>query len=53
MVIAILPVIAAVVGLLLYVLASNPKVVEIGRLIFSAGILVALWLSASKVLQIG
>jgi hypothetical protein len=29
----------AVIGLLMYVLASNPKVVEIGRIMFWTGLL--------------
>lgn len=53
MLIAIIPLVAAVVGLLMYVLAANPKVVELGRILFAAGILVALWLSATHVVHLG
>lgn len=35
--IAILPLIIAVVGLLLWALASNPKVAEVGRIMFFCG----------------
>lgn len=36
------PALCALVGLLMYVLASNPKLAEIGRLLMFAGILVLL-----------
>ncbi len=42
MLIATIPLLVAVVGLLMYVLASNPKVSEIGRLMFFAGLFVTL-----------
>jgi hypothetical protein len=51
-VIAILPLVAAVVGLLIYVLASNPKTVEIGRLIFATAILVVWYVLASKTFRL-
>lgn len=34
--IALIPVIVAVAGVLLYALATNPKVAEIGRIMFAA-----------------
>ena len=37
--IIILPLLVAVIGLLMYVLASNPKVTEIGRILFWTGTL--------------
>ena len=37
-VMAWLPVLAAIVGLLLYALATNPRAMEIGRLLFFAGL---------------
>lgn len=40
MVIAIIPFIIMIVGLLLWVLASNPKVSEAGRIMFFCGLLV-------------
>jgi len=40
MLVAYLPLLVAIIGLLVYVLASNAKAVEIGRLLFFAGILV-------------
>lgn len=50
-VIAILPAIAAVIGLLTYVLASNAKVAEIGRIVFMTAILVVWFTMASKVVK--
>lgn len=41
--IATIPVLVAVVGLLAYALASNPKAAEVGRLAFACGLLVALF----------
>jgi len=38
-----LPLLFAVVGVLLYALSSNPKIVEIGRLMFACGLLVSLY----------
>ena len=35
------PIVALILGLLMYVLASNPKLAEIGRVLFAVG---ALWL---------
>ena len=46
--IAYIPLICAIVGVLLYVLASNPKVQEIGRLAYFAGFLVLMFTLASK-----
>jgi hypothetical protein len=37
--IIVFPLLVAVVGLLMYVLASNPKVQEIGRIMFWTGLL--------------
>lgn len=35
----VFPLLISVIGLLMYVLASNPKVVEIGRIMFWTGLL--------------
>jgi hypothetical protein len=43
MIIAIVPLIFAIIGLLIYALASNSKVIEIGRLTFFAGLLISLY----------
>ncbi len=37
------PLLIAVVGALLYALAANPKVQEIGRILFFVGALVVVW----------
>jgi hypothetical protein len=44
MLIAVIPLIVAACGLLIWLLATNPKVVEIGRILFFVG---AFWLVAS------
>jgi hypothetical protein len=41
--IALIPVLVALAGALLYGLAANPKVAEIGRLMFACGLLVFLF----------
>jgi hypothetical protein len=43
----------SVVGLLIYVLATQPKVVEIGRMMFWTGLLVFMFHSAGAVAVIG
>jgi|KBSSwiStaDraftv2_1062776.scaffolds.fasta_scaffold00132_25 hypothetical protein len=50
--IAIIPLLAAIVGLLIYVLAANAKVVEVGRALFWCGLLVTLFTVASKVIKV-
>jgi hypothetical protein len=37
--IIVFPLLVSVIGLLMYVLAGNPKVVEIGRIMFWTGLL--------------
>lgn len=34
-----LPLLVSLIGLLMYVLASNPKIVEVGRIMFWTGLL--------------
>lgn len=41
-----LPVLVCLAGLLVYALAANPKAVELGRLSYVAGLLVAVWRAA-------
>jgi len=50
--VAIIPLIVAIVGLLMYVLASQAKVVEIGRIMFWTGLLVSLFVAAEKTLKL-
>lgn len=37
-----IPVLVAIIGLLMYALCANPKLVEIGRIAFFCGLLAAL-----------
>lgn len=46
----VLPLLVAVVGLLMYALSANPKLVEIGRIMFFAGLL-AFLLGAGPVIS--
>lgn len=48
MLIAIVPLVAAIVGILIYVLSANTKVVEIGRALMWTGFLVTLFVAASQ-----
>jgi hypothetical protein len=50
--IAIVPLLAAVAGLLIYVLASNAKVAEVGRALMWCGILVTLWILAGRMVKV-
>lgn len=52
MIIAIIPLLAVIVGLLVYVLASNAKTVEVGRALMWCGILVSLMANASHVVRL-
>lgn len=52
MIIAIVPVIVTIVGVLAYALASNAKIAEIGRLAYACGLLVTLFTLASKVIRL-
>ncbi len=49
--IAYIPLLVALLGLLAYALASNPKVQEIGRIALFCGLLVTMFSLASKVLR--
>ena len=48
----LLPALVAVLGLLLYVIASNPKVCEIGRITFLAGIFVTTYVLSGHAVHI-
>jgi hypothetical protein len=50
--IALIPLLAAIVGLLVYVLAANPKVIEVGRALMWCGLLVTLFAVASHVVKV-
>lgn len=46
-----LPLLVAIVGVLMYALSANPKLAEIGRLMFACGLL-AFLLESSKLLTV-
>jgi len=48
----IIPVLVCVVGVLVYALASNGKVQELGRIAYACGLLVTLWQLAGRVLRL-
>lgn len=52
-VIAILPAFVCIAGLLVYMLASNPKAVELGRIAFACGLLVLVYALAGHVVKLG
>lgn len=49
---AIVPLLAAVVGVLIYALSSNAKLAEVGRALMWCGILVTLAAVASRVVKL-
>lgn len=53
MLIAIFPVILAIVGVLMWALAANPKLAEIGKIMFFCGLFVTTWQAASWNIKIG
>jgi len=53
MLIAIWPLLVAIVGTLIYALASNAKLVEIGRALMWCGILVTMFVAAHQTVKIG
>lgn len=50
--VAIVPIVTALVGLLVYALAANPKVCELGRLAFGTGLLVTLLVFATRLVHL-
>jgi len=52
MALAIVPVVFAVVGLLVYALSSNAKLSEIGRLLFACSFLVLMFVLAHHVIKL-
>ena len=53
MMIALVPLVVALVGVLVYALSSNAKVMEIGRLAYFVGLLWLVFKLASKTLHLG
>lgn len=52
MLIAFIPLLAIIIGLLVYVLAGNAKVAEMGRITFACGMLVTLFVAAKHVVKL-
>lgn len=50
--VVLLPLLVAVVGVLMYALATNPKVAEMGRIAFFAGLLAFLLLGGDQVITL-
>lgn len=50
--IVLLPLLVAVVGVLMYALATNPKVAEMGRIAFFAGLLAFLLMGGDQVISL-
>lgn len=53
MLIAIIPFIVAIIGVLMYALCANPKLQEIGRIMFFCGMFIITWVLAKETLHIG
>ena len=47
-----IPLLVAIIGLLIYALAANPKVGELGRLAYATGLLVTLFAFASHTVSL-
>ena len=47
-----IPLLVALIGVLMYALATNPKVQEIGRIMFFCGLLVTLFEVAGHVISV-
>ncbi len=52
MLISYLPLLICIIGLLIYALAANPKIAEIGRTMMWTGMLVTLMTLASKTIKL-
>ncbi len=52
MAIAIFPVILLMIGVLMYFLSSNPKVQEVGRIMFACGLLVLTFVLSREVIRL-
>jgi Na+/phosphate symporter len=53
MIIAYIPLVMALIGLVVYLVAVNPKAAELGRILFAAGMLVTMLAMAQHVLRLG
>jgi hypothetical protein len=50
--IALVPVLAIILGVLLYVVPASPKLAELGRILYAAGVLVLLYSLAGHTVSI-
>ena len=50
--IVLLPLLVAIVGVLMYALSANPKVAEMGRIMFFAGLLAFLLAGGEQVITL-
>lgn len=50
--IAIVPLLVAIVGILVYALSSNAKLAEVGRAMMWCGILVTVWVMAGRTVKL-
>ena len=53
LVIAIVPAVVMLVGLFMYILAANPKVAELGRIMFFAGLVAVCFAMTDEKMTIG
>lgn len=53
MLIALWPLVIAVIGVLVYALTSNPKLSEIGRIVFFVGLFWLVYSLTGKTLHVG
>jgi hypothetical protein len=53
MIIAYVPILFALVGLLMYALCANPKLQEVGRIVFAMAFLVTMASFAHNIFRIG
>lgn len=52
MLVALLPLILAVIGALAYALAANPKLAELGRILFAAGVFAICFTLAGRLVHL-
>lgn len=51
--VAIIPLLVAVAGLVIYAMSDNPKTAECGRLMFACGLLAVCFIAAHQTFRIG
>lgn len=53
MIIAVVPLLVALIGALTFALSSNGNVKEMGRIAFAVGLLILIWSMAGKIVRFG